>query len=49
MKLSDLMTTGQALKTIEILDKLLKITEELTKRVENLENEVENLKAIHRI
>ena len=49
MKLSDLMTTGKALKTIEILDKLFKITEELTKRVENLENEIENLKAIHRI
>ena len=49
MKLSDLMTTGQALNTIEILDKLFKITEELTKRVENLENEVENLKAEHRI
>ena len=49
MKLSDLMTTGQALKTIEILEKILDIAEDLTKRVENLENEVENLKAIHRI
>ena len=49
MKLSDLMTTGQALKTIEILKKILDIAEDLTKRVENLENEVENLKAIYRI